>query len=121
MDTYEAQDGGTHYICMFRQYDYYDLGYGLSDLNNPQYNPGGGSNVARFAISETENGEPVCTEVFEGYDGQGWAKGVREICGPNEELAEAIIKNEPLPVEKQDITPFGVTELLDVYLDYYFH
>lgn len=120
LDTYPADDGSTCYICMFRQYDYYDLGYGLSDLNNPQYNPGGGSNVARFTVRETEVGDAVCTDVFEGYDGPGWAFGVREICGPNEKLAEAIIGNTPLPVEKRDITPPGIKELLDVYLDYYF-
>lgn len=120
LDTYQSDDGGTCYICLFRKYEYYDLGHGLGDLANPTYNFGSGATYARFTLSKQDNGEPVCTEVFESWDGEGWPQSIRLICGPKKELAEAIIKNEKLSVDIRNITPVSEKEILNIYLNYYF-
>jgi len=121
LDTYQAEDGSTCYLCRFRGYDYYDLGHGLRDLNHPRYTPGsGGYDLARFTLAKTQSGKPVCTEVVLSADGEGWSQSIRLICGPKKELAQAIIENKKLPVTIRDITPADPKKLLDIYLDYYF-
>lgn len=120
LDTYQTEDGSTCYVCLFREYLYYDLAYGLRDPDHPQYSFGGGVNYARFTVSESDDGELICTEMYTSLDGGGWAYSIRVICGPNEELAEAIINNEELSVEVQNITPADNVGLLNVYLDYCF-
>lgn len=121
LDTYQTEDGSTCYICRFRGYDYYNLGYGLGDLEDPQYNLGsGGYDLARFTVSKTESGALACTEVFVSWDGEGWPASIRIICGPKADLAAAIIKNETLPVQIRNLTPSDPEELLRIYLNYTF-
>ena len=120
IDSY-AEGGNTCYICWFRQFDYYGLGYGLGDLNDPQYVSSHGRTLARFTVTTNAAGELRCTEIEEAGDGEGWAVSIRKLCGPRTALAEAIINNGAIKVDgTRDITTADHKEMLRVYLDYYF-
>lgn len=119
LDSYQTDDGKTYYICWFKQCDFFLLGYGLSDLDDPKYRLSGGKFVTRFTLEESKNGEVICTELFPDFDPQGGYEKI--VCGPKTELAEAIANGTELPVEERWITPSDPEELLAIYIDYYFH
>jgi hypothetical protein len=118
LDSYQTEDGKTCCICLFKQCDYFNLGYGLDDLDNPKCHMSGGKLLTRLTIEKSETGEMVCTDIFPSYDPQvGYEKAV---CGPKTELAEAFANGTELPVEERWITPSDPKELLAIYIDYYF-
>lgn len=117
---YEDEEGCINYVCLLRDFDYYDLATGLDDKENPVYNFGSGGYYAQFVVQETEDGEYFCVERNLSQDGEGWADSIRRICGSQQDVAEAIINNEDIPVQTREITSSDPEELLRIYLDYNF-
>ena len=120
LDTYSDEAGNTYYVCWFWQFDYYGLGKGLNDIENPMYTLNSGKELARFTISVNADGELTCSNIMEVGDGEGMYTSIDIICGPNTELATAIKNNTELPVIVRDITPVDPVEMLNAYLKFYF-
>lgn len=56
-----TQDGDTCFVCLLEEHEYYDLGDGLQDLDNPEYTYcSSGVKLERFTVSKDGDELPVC-------------------------------------------------------------
>ncbi len=115
-------DGDTvcYYICWFYQLDYYNLAYGLSDLSSPSYIFSGGRVLCRLIVHQDADGIIQKVEIDECGDGMGYPDDVRQICAPNETLAEEIIQNLPLTADVRNVADLSQNDMLNQYLDFFF-
>lgn len=129
IDTWEAEDGGTYYLCFMRRIDYYDLAKFLKNntsYNDPFYDGSGVSlgELVRFKIFKDEFSyyyDWSCTELLESFPSDDGGYSIRYMCGDNVELADMII-NTPKDVPYiRDILPSADDKeaLLNIYLDYF--
>jgi len=118
LDTYELDEHTTCYVCLFREFDYYDLDQGLDDLDHPNYVPSFGALLSRFIVVSDDEGIPQTVEIEEQGDGEGWRRSIQNICGPNQVLATALIEGLELPVEERDIPSRDPIAMLDRYIEY---
>lgn len=115
--SHTNENGKRSYICVLKGCDYYDLGW--STPENPSYNYGGGFQYVCFTISEDEVGVAYCSDILMSCDGEDWAQSVREVFGPEMQLAEEIISAKEV-TEPRYITPRHSEELLALYLETYY-
>lgn len=126
--SYPGEDEMTHYVCWLWSFDYYALGNGLEDLDNPSYALNTSCGPVRVTIKENSSQEFECVEFMEATgDGSdiAWDLSYDAICGPYKEWAEKM-KNATtrypidLSVEPRNLTTTDPVEMLNIYLNYFF-
>lgn len=116
-DQYIDDDGNTVYIVNFMQRDFYDLGRGLADAENPVYNYGSGGTLAALTLDQDGN----LVDFDEAHDGEDENIAYRRICGPLTDLADFLCgKTDSYPVEPVDIPDLEPEDMVRQYLNYFF-
>lgn len=117
-DSYTDDDGNTVYVTSFLQRDFYDLGLGLADLENPTYNYGAGGTLAAFTLDKDGNlvDFQKCPDGSNDPDGD-----VRRICGPLTDLADFLCGvTDSYPKEPVNLPDLEPEEMVKQYLNYFF-
>lgn len=120
-DIYEQvsdENGDTTYYGLFYKCDYYDLGSGLTDLNNPVYDLHCGKSPASITI-DSEGNLIDFTETYESSDDP--YGDIRRVCGPMSALADYFCGiTDSYSKEPNGIPNFDAEEMVDLYLNYFF-
>ena len=115
LGEYDGENGEKNYVCRWGAQYFYDLGEGLSDLQNSMNSSHGSSWGGLARITLAADGKLL--DVQETYDGADNTKRIEELCGPLTEIADAINAGQVL--DSRSLVPAG-DELLRQYLNYYF-
>lgn len=113
---YTTDEGNTAYVVNFVRCFFYDLGYGLDDLDNPVYTYESINNLASITLDHNGN-LAAFDELGDGEDDSA----VYRFCGPLTDIAEKLLAPGGWPEESARIPDTGsYEEMLQQYLDYYF-
>lgn len=120
-DIYEQvsnENGDTTYYGLFYKYDFYDLGSGLTDLNNPVYDLRCGKSPASITIDSEGN----LIDFAETYESSNDPDGdIRRVCGPMSALADYFCGiTDSYSKEPKGIPNLDAEEMVDQYLNYFF-
>ena len=113
---YTTDEGNTAYVVNFVRCFFYDLGYGLDDLDNPVYTHESINNLASITLDHNGN-LAAFDELGDGEDDSA----VYRFCGPLTDIAEKFLAPGGWPEEGARIPDTGsYEEMLQQYLNYYF-
>lgn len=120
-DIYEQvsdENGDTTYYGLFYKCDYYDLGSGLTDLNNPVYDLRCGKSPASITI-DSEGNLIDFTDTYESSDDP--YGDIRRVCGPMSALADYFCGiTDSYSKEPKCIPNLDAEEMVDQYLNWFF-
>ena len=116
LGKYTTDEDNTAYVVNFVRCFFYDLGYGLDDLDNPVYTSYYMNSLASFTLDQSGNLVSF-DELGDGEDDSA----VYQICGPLTDIAEKFLAPGGWPEESARIPDTGsYEEMLQQYLNYYF-
>ena len=118
---YQTDEGNTTFVVNFIRCFFFDLGSGLSDVQNPVYTSTCLNNLA--AITLDKDGNLVTfAEAKDGTSDDEFSNFVHEICGPLTDLAEEIIAAGGILSEGERQVPDmnNYEEVVQQYLSYFF-
>lgn len=120
-DIYEQvsdENGDTTYYGLFYKCDYYDLGSGLTDLDNPIYDLHCGKSPASITI-DSEGNLIDFTETYESSDDP--MGDIRRVCGPMVDLADYFCgQTDSYAKESHGVPNLEAKEMLNQYLTCFF-
>ena len=118
---YEDENGNDNYVVILHRYFYYDIGNDpekLPDLDVTEVKSGAAENLALITMGR--DGQLI--ELQETLDGADNTERIRDFCGPLDDLAQKLIKEETFSITEQPyylIMPSD-KELLACYINYFF-
>ena len=114
----EDGEGNTVYYGLFYECDYYDLGSGLEDLNDPEYTLVQSKSPANLTVDAEGN----FVDFEQTYESSDDPEGdIRRVCGPMTELADFFWgKTESYPKTPRKVPDLDAGTMAVQYLNYYF-
>lgn len=113
---YTTDEGNTTYVVNFVKCFFYDLGYGLDDLDDPVYTYESINNLASITLDHDGN-----LVSFDELGGGEDDSAVYRFCGPLTDIAEKLLTPGGWPEESARIPDTGsYEEMLQQYMNYYF-